>query len=185
MLLITVFQVSGKQKLQLDRWTRREDSSLKQVFLFSSQVKASPCQRHQKQQSAEVSERPQAQSVGSLCQRAGDQAAAAKGGVRAWAESWEEWNDETIKPSPLNFPVLLCTFLCCRPCSDCPSHYRGIFSFASNSEAATPLLSKPGITEGAICAYWVRPFRRCIFFNPYRPDTKKEDWVDKMQISIL
>lgn len=31
------------------------------------------------------------------------------------------------KPSPLNFPTLLCSFLCCRPCSDCPSHCTEIF----------------------------------------------------------
>lgn len=68
--------------------------------------------------------------------------AAAKGGVRAWGESWQEWNGETIKPSPLNFPALPCSFLFCRPCSDCPSHYTEIFSFASNSEAVTQLWSK-------------------------------------------
>lgn len=113
----------------------------KQVFLFSSQVKASSCQRHQKQQSAEVSERPGAQSVSSLLQLP----AAAKGGVRAWGESCEEWNVETIKPSPLNFPALPCSFLCCRPCSDWSSHYIEIFSFASNPEAVTQLWSKPGM----------------------------------------
>lgn len=72
-------------------------------------------------------------------------AAAAKGGAREWAESCEEWNGETIKPSPINFPTLPCSFLYCRFCSHCPSHYTEIFSFASNWEAVTQLWSKPGM----------------------------------------
>lgn len=47
--------------------------------------------------------------------RAGAQAACCSQG--RCQSSWEE-GDGTIKPSPLDFPSLPCSFLCCRPWSD-------------------------------------------------------------------
>lgn len=152
---------------------------------FSSQAKTSSCQRHQKQQSARVSGRPQAESIASLCQRAGAQDACCSQGrchsMCCGNNSWNEWNGGTIKPGLLDFPPLPCSFLCCRAWSDYPSCSQqfSILPQTQKSWASSgPIL---GCAERAMSACWVKPFRRCICFTPYRPNTKKRTQLNKFK----
>lgn len=166
---------------------RKEDLSLvwKQVFLFSSRVKSSSCQRHQKQQSAEVSERPRAQSMDWL--HDSRLTAAAKGGVRAWGENCEEGNGETIKTSPLNFPTLPFSFLLVLQTLlwlSFPLHRN--FQFCLNLRSCDSALVQAWRARKEQFLHIERGLSERAFSTILTdPKPQKKDWVDKMQISVM
>lgn len=160
------------------------------TWFWSLWAKDSSHKSHQKKRSAMETERPQAPCVTSLRQSPGSHTACGSQrscqSLRCGKDSQEEWGGKSTKPISIDFPSLLCSFLCWTPQPEYPS-YSQQFSNLLQTQKPWPSL---GCAVGAMDGHaFNEAFLKVHFFNTFTDLTPRKGlscWnVDIYTVNIL